>query len=323
MNTFYTANHSANNSMMPNENHYYLIPVATPMQQVSSIAHINVPFQMFNQLHYSPNPIQTIPNHTNTRFISIPPPLPVSCHQFHQIPLVNLSNVHSIQPINMLTPNLNCNTSGEVYSHPNPSFDPHSLSNIISNLPQNSNASPNTDCSVSPPQIERSSNANAYDVFRCTICNEVLSTRSSLTRHKSQIHDHYKPFECPNKDCDLRFGRVDSLRLHVRVHSDDRPHKCPHQDCCKAFKQRAHLTQHLRVHSGEKPFECEHCNTTFRQKSALNTHRRRHTGEKPYKCELCYRHFTHYTSLWRHKKNKICIKKQVAARKRIVDSVLR
>lgn len=115
---------------------------------------------------------------------------------------------------------------------------------------------------------QKSAEWKAAEVFKCGVCNKVLSCRGSYERH-------------------------------TRMHQDSKPYKCSY--CPKTFVEACKKAVHERVHSGSKPFPCQQCNKSFRTATQRNVHIRSHTKERPYSCEVCGKVFSQPYSVKVHK----------------------
>jgi len=115
---------------------------------------------------------------------------------------------------------------------------------------------------------QKSAEWKAAEVFKCGVCNKVLSCRGSFERHS-------------------------------RMHRDSKPFKCAF--CPKSFGEACKKAIHERVHSGSKPFPCLQCSKSFRTATQRNVHRRSHTKERPFKCEICNKVFSQAYSVKVHK----------------------
>ncbi|XP_038211596.1 zinc finger protein 260-like isoform X2 [Zerene cesonia] len=82
---------------------------------------------------------------------------------------------------------------------------------------------------------------------KCPICDKLLSSRRSTTRHVKSVHH----------------GLVETRKDKV----------C--QICGKTFSSKKNLYEHQLIHSGDRPLSCNVCGVTFRQKACLYTHKKR------------------------------------------------
>jgi KRAB domain-containing zinc finger protein len=106
--------------------------------------------------------------------------------------------------------------------------------------------------------------------FRCDICDEAFSLKSSLNRHVNSVHKKHTRFSCDL--CDYRSYYRSHLETHSKaVHLGIKEFKC--DICDKAFSQKGHLTGHKnRIHKNLKNYSCELCNHTSYTNHALKKH---------------------------------------------------
>ncbi|MCY4472340.1 MAG: C2H2-type zinc finger protein [Kistimonas sp.] len=121
-----------------------------------------------------------------------------------------------------------------------------------------------------------------------------------------------KRFVCPFEYCCKPFGRLSSLRQHLRLHIGDQRFVCPVEDCRKQLRCSADLTAHVRVHTREQPFICPHedCRNRFRHVASLRVHLRGHAGDKRFVCpyEDCAKAFVQSSNLGVHLRHHVEVK---------------
>lgn len=193
-------------------------------------------------------------------------------------------------------------------------------------------ASGSTACHESAPPCSKddkevpTSPSGAAKTWQCPSCSRVLSSKSSLRRHRLMMHTKEKPLNC--SQCAKTFRLNETLRNHVRtvhtalswqcpscskvlsckysferhrllVHTDRKPLNCPH--CTRTFGLNETLRNHVRaVHTGERPFECHLCPSSFTQKTCLHQHLLWHRNERSFACKLCPKTFVIKAHLKRH-----------------------
>ncbi|XP_077570054.1 uncharacterized protein LOC144194704 [Stigmatopora nigra] len=115
-------------------------------------------------------------------------------------------------------------------------------------------------------------------------------------QQESESNKMGEEFKCPQ--CDKRFFKKTSLKIHVSTHNGDKPFAC--SVCDKRFMEKSGLLSHTHTHTGEKPLACSVAGQAFAQNAGLTTHTRKHTMEKPFVCLLCGRGYTNKGNLTRH-----------------------
>lgn len=133
--------------------------------------------------------------------------------------------------------------------------------------------------------------------FTCHVCGRCFRTRSGLSRHLKDVHEHVKNFKC--EICFRKFANRRTLDDHRRTHTGERPFVC--DLCGKSFKTKAALYSHKLIHTGVFAFRCSFCNVGFYCQSKLVLHMLIHTGEKPHMCDICGKGFRLRHILARHK----------------------
>ena len=121
--------------------------------------------------------------------------------------------------------------------------------------------------------------------FGCNKCDKRFKTSSDSSRHKKFVHSDYRPFVCPQSDCNKRFQQSHHLKRHLKIHCSDKPFEC--EECNKRFKDKSYLMSHKLIHSNVKQFICDvnNCKKQFKQRLGLYNHKIRiHSGIKRHKC---------------------------------------
>ncbi|XP_075528300.1 uncharacterized protein LOC142560233 [Dermacentor variabilis] len=138
----------------------------------------------------------------------------------------------------------------------------------------------------------------AAKTWQCPSCASVLSSRSSLCRHRLLMHTRQKPLNC--QQCTKTFRLNETLRNHVRTVHTAETWQCP--SCSKVLSCKYSFDRHhLLMHTAQKPLNCPHCTRTFGLKETLRNHvRSAHTEERPFECHLCPSSFALKTSLHQH-----------------------
>ena len=79
-----------------------------------------------------------------------------------------------------------------------------------------------------------------------------------------------KPYKC--NICENTFSQKSSLVNHRRIHTGERPYAC--DICEKTFSRSSTLAEHKRFHTGEKPFHCDLCKKSYSKRSHLSEHKK-------------------------------------------------
>ena len=124
-----------------------------------------------------------------------------------------------------------------------------------------------------------------------------FSQSSTLQRHKRQVHDNRRPYDCPY--CGKLFKTNSQLKLHVRIHTGAKPHSCKH--CSQRFTYSYQLKTHLlKSHNEGTWLICNICQKKFSESRNLKVHLLRHEGVKPYVCSQCQKRFCTVCELKSH-----------------------
>eukprot|EP00088_Acartia_fossae_P028433 TRINITY_DN2923_c0_g1_i1.p1 TRINITY_DN2923_c0_g1~~TRINITY_DN2923_c0_g1_i1.p1 ORF type:complete len:642 (+),score=110.26 TRINITY_DN2923_c0_g1_i1:41-1966(+) len=119
---------------------------------------------------------------------------------------------------------------------------------------------------------KKSHAAERNAIYNCNYCPKRFHQISVLRIHE-RTHTGERPFEC--QDCGLKFGSRSTLIKHkdnVHTSLEDMPYKC--EECGKGFsKSRRKLyLGHLKQHSGIKDHACPLCSATFSCRAYLSNH---------------------------------------------------
>ncbi|KAL3842853.1 hypothetical protein ACJMK2_020834 [Sinanodonta woodiana] len=139
------------------------------------------------------------------------------------------------------------------------------------------------------------------EVFNCSYCNIVLSSKYSKDRHERVTHMGMKNHPCD--ECDEVFGTKCSLLGHRRrSHGYVKP-KC--ENCDQEFVFIHNLEDHKRrCGTSYEVFKCDLCTSIFSTKRALKLHYSCKHETKVYACDICGNQYTYPGSLWIHKRKK-------------------
>ena len=134
---------------------------------------------------------------------------------------------------------------------------------------------------------------NNEEKFECSFCNTLYSTKKSLIRHVSSVHEGVKPHQCTK--CEAKFASPCYLKAHISsAHESDRPYECV--ICNSKYKLQQVLNAHMkRVHKIENQQ-----NQRKKQKDASNETEHAKKSEKRFQCPICLKNFKTESYIAKH-----------------------
>ncbi|XP_058465303.1 zinc finger protein 43-like [Malaya genurostris] len=138
-------------------------------------------------------------------------------------------------------------------------------------------------------------------VFVCDTCGKTFNSNGNLKKHKYTHTPAEMPFVCGI--CSKQFPTSNKLKEHKLRHDGVKNHTCPQ---CGLRKTTMHeLRQHIKhMHAAPRSVACDICPRRFNNVGSLNVHVRIvHLGEKRHKCPVCEWAFGRSDHLKRHMKS--------------------
>ena len=110
--------------------------------------------------------------------------------------------------------------------------------------------------------------------FVCQECGKAFNEKGNLKTHQ-RFHSEQRPFQCPH--CSKTYKTNGHLKDHIEIqHLKIRKFACVF--CPKKFGRISTLKAHIRTHTGEKNYKCsiEGCGKCFAEKGNMEIHYKRH-----------------------------------------------
>lgn len=82
--------------------------------------------------------------------------------------------------------------------------------------------------------------------FKCELCDKTYKTNGHLKDHFDIQHLGIKKFKCSY--CNKLFGRISTLKAHIRTHTGEKKYKCKIEGCEKYFAEKGNMHIHTRRH---------------------------------------------------------------------------
>ena len=110
--------------------------------------------------------------------------------------------------------------------------------------------------------------------FICPSCSKAFNEKGNLKTHE-RFHSKKRPFKCDQ--CSKTYKTNGHLKDHIEIqHLNIKRFQCKY--CLKKFGRISTLKSHIKTHTGEKNYKChiEGCNKFFAEKGNMEIHYKRH-----------------------------------------------
>ena len=82
--------------------------------------------------------------------------------------------------------------------------------------------------------------------YKCNQCNKSYKTNGHLKDHIQIQHLKIKKFIC--EICQKKFGRISTLKSHIKIHTGEKNYKCLIEGCNKYFAEKGNMEIHYKRH---------------------------------------------------------------------------
>ena len=128
-----------------------------------------------------------------------------------------------------------------------------------------------------------------HDKVRCSKCNMVFTSPSTLTRHMythAELHYLCKCRKSYHFPAELRVHKLTHRRICIAI--------CSHPGCNKSYFSQADLSKHAKTHDNVK-WNCSLCMYVTNDERLLKSHHWKHEQTVKYHCEKCGKGFVYHT----------------------------